>query len=116
MKIVDLDQLTEREACIKINNKEYEIKEPTLKQWATFQNLDLEKYRKNMIDLYKYILNELSPELPLDELTTTELITAGAVAFKILNGGIVELGKKIKPLQEIIVTTTNLKGQTTNLM
>ena len=107
MKVINLDRLVSEKAKIVFLEKEYELKECTLYEWAEYNGkveaLD-EDDQEKMIEFYKWAINVVIPDLDVNALDFTHLKMVLDISMVVFNGGIKELGKKTKPLHEIMET------------
>jgi hypothetical protein len=112
MKVINLDRLVENHAMIKIRDREFMIHEPTLRQWAEFQTMGFhDRVQKEPLKMYLYLIGELCPDLMrategdgklLDNMTMDEVVVTATACHQILVGGVVELGKKLRPLDQLM--------------
>lgn len=105
MKVIDLDDLVEQEATIIIKKEEYVLNEVNGYKWAEFNNriedLDQENVEKVM-EFQEFMINSVIPGLDVKILTQTEYAVVSSMCNTVFNGGICEIGKKLKPLEQII--------------
>ena len=106
MKVVDFDAMYEGQAEIHLNNKTYILKEPTIRQWAKYlkivDKLPKEPTLEEMASIKIFMIESLLPDVEIGELEVSLFETLATVCQMAFNGNIKELGKKQKPLNEIV--------------
>lgn len=124
MKVINLDVMIDEHAKILIKDKEFILVEPTLRQWGEFQKIDTKHcLEENPAALFSYLIKIICPGLLevreskgkekiiwLDTLNQSEYNIIVKACVEVMSGGIEELGKKTKPLSEIITDTLEMQG------
>lgn len=79
--IFDLDKIERDTFKLKINGKEYNIKEPTVLEFKKIQELDFEE--KNS---YEKVIEIMCKDAPVEEMTITQRNKFIEICFKIFKG------------------------------
>lgn len=114
MKIINLDCIVDSHATVIIKGVEHTLHEPTMLQWATFHSIDIDrKLADDPIGTYAFLIKELCPSVlnknsdgvcAMDNMDPSELSTLVKAICSVYYGGIDSLGKKLKPLDQIVQT------------
>lgn len=105
MRFIDLDSLTSEDAVMNFKGKEHVLVEPNAYKWAEFNNKVSELDKDNVesiVELKKWLVKTIIPTLDYDEMTPSEFFATSTLCQDVFNGGICELGKKLKPLHLIV--------------
>lgn len=107
MKFIDLNELVSEEAILQHGETEHILKEPNGYKWAEFSNR-IENIKDDdldsIVELKKWIISTIIPTLDYNLLTPSEFVNVSEVCQIVFNGGVQKLGKKLKPLNQIIKT------------
>ena len=105
MKFVDLEDLVSEEAVLEHLGVDHILVEPNGYKWAEFNNR-IEELKEDDIDaiveLKKWLITTIIPTLDQQLLTPSDFVAVSEVCQIVFNGGIQKLGKKLKPLSQII--------------
>jgi len=106
MKVVDFDEMYEGQAEIHLNGNTYILNEPNIKQWAEYlkvmDELPEDPSLEEIASVKIFMIDTLLPEVEIGELEISMFETLATVCQMAFNGNIKELGKKQKPLNEIV--------------
>ncbi len=108
MRFIDLNELTMEEGILSFGGVDHILVEPNGYKWAEFSNKVEELDNKNLEEVFKvkeWLIETIIPTLDHKELTPTEFFATATICQSVFNGGICDLGKKTKPLDQIIKTT-----------
>jgi CYTH domain-containing protein len=86
MIIYDIDKIIREPLRVKMKGETYEVNEPSVKTFGLIQKELEERLEANPIEGQKWLIKLLIPDIPLEDITNSELSIIGKICTKVLSG------------------------------